>query len=142
MSDNSAGMKFNWSIRVYYEDTDAAGVVYHASYLKFMERARTEWLRSLGYSQESLKKEEQIVFAVANINIRFVKPALLDQELNVITTVTNVGGASIRFEQSIIDNESTQTICQADVDVVCIDSDALKPKRIPETVKAKFYHGE
>ena len=71
--------EFNWSVRVYYEDTDVAGLVYHSNYLKYMERARTEWLRDLGYSQEKLKQELGIIFVVKNMNIKFLQPAKMDR---------------------------------------------------------------
>ena len=141
MSDNSASTKFNWPVRVYYEDTDAAGVVYHTNYLKFMERARTEWLRASGFSQETLKNKEGVLFAVKNMNVDFIKPAVLDQQLTVTTSIKNIGGASLLFEQ-LVSNDTDEPLCHADVNVVCINSDTLKPKRIPETIKAKINHGE
>jgi acyl-CoA thioester hydrolase len=93
--------EFSWPVRVYYEDTDSGGVVYYANYLKFMERARTELLRSIGYQQDQLQQELGIIFAVHSANIRYKKPARFNDELNVVTSISALGKASIRFKQSI-----------------------------------------
>ena len=129
--------EFCWPIQVYYEDTDAAGVVYHSNYLKFMERARTEWLRSEGFSQQSLAEGEGIVFVVAKINIEFIRPALFDELLNVRSKITGTNGAGLMFEQSVI-SESGTVKCRADVHIVCVDSKTFRPKRIPNSIKAKL----
>ena len=94
-------MEFTWPIRVYYEDTDAAGVVYHSNYLKYMERARTEWLRKLGFSQEVLREETGNIIVVSEMDIKFVRPAKLDDMLEVNSVLIKVTGASFLFEQSI-----------------------------------------
>lgn len=127
--------EFSWSIRVYYEDTDAGGVVYHSNYLKFMERARTEWLRKAGYSQQSLAADKGIVFVVAKMNIEFNSPARFDELLNVCSKVTGTNGAGLMFEQSVI-SESGAVKCRADVHIVCVDSKTFRPKRIPNSIKA------
>ena len=93
--------EFSWPVRVYYEDTDSGGVVYYANYLKFMERARTELLRSVGYEQDQLQQELGIIFAVHSANIQYKKPARFNDELNVFTSITHIGKASINFKQSI-----------------------------------------
>jgi acyl-CoA thioester hydrolase len=131
--------EFFWTVRVYYEDTDAAGVVYHSNYLKFMERARTEWLRSAGYSQAVLEQQEGIVFVVAKMAIAFLSPACFDENLNVHSTITTMDGARLVFEQAI-HNESGAINCKAQVDIVCVDSKSFKPKRIPNSIKAKLIH--
>ena len=138
MTDNTgqAEMReFLWPTRVYYEDTDAAGVVYHSNYLKYMERARTEWLRDAGHSQKSLAETEGIVFVVAKMNIEFTSPAWFDEMLNVRSRVTGMNGAGLMFEQSIF-NETGTLKCRADVHIVCVDSKTFRPKRIPNSIKA------
>jgi len=129
--------EFIWPTRVYYEDTDAAGVVYHSNYLKFMERARTEWLRVAGFSQQTLAETEGIVFVVAKMNIEFNSPARFDELLNICSRVTDHSGAGLMFEQTII-NETGTVKCRADVQIVCVDTETFKPKRIPTSIKAKL----
>jgi acyl-CoA thioester hydrolase len=126
---------FRWASRVYWEDTDGGGIVYYANYLRFLERARTEWLRSLGYSQRELAKEPGIVFAVVSLSIEYRKPARLDDEL-VITCVPEMeGAATIVFAQRIYNNmEATPSglLVEASVRVACLDARSLKPKRLPD----------
>lgn len=139
MTDNAtdSGREFLWPTRVYYEDTDAAGVVYHSNYLKYMERARTEWLRSAGHSQKSLAETEGIVFVVAKMNIEFKSPSWFDEMLNVRSRVTGMNGAGLQFEQSITGETGTLK-CRADVQIVCVDSKTFRPKRIPNSIKAEI----
>jgi acyl-CoA thioester hydrolase len=129
--------EFNWEVRVYYEDTDAAGVVYHSNYLKYMERARTEWLRTAGYSQRTLVTGAGVVFVVATLNVDFLMPARFDEMLNVHSTITSTGGSKIVFRQSIF-SISGELKCRGDVQIVCVDPETFKPKRIPEEIKAKL----
>ena len=129
--------EFNGSIRVYYEDTDAAGVVYHTSYLKFMARTRTEWLRACGFSQESMRQEQGIIFVVNQINIKFMQPARFDELLDVNATLVKIGGASLRFRQSI-SNQKSIKLCDADINVACLDAMTLKPRRLPSTLRAEL----
>ena len=131
--------EFSWQVRVYYEDSDAAGVVYHSKYLNFMERARTEWLRQVGYAQTNLADEEGIVFVVSDLNIKYLKPSYFDELLDVNSRVIGVDGAKLKFEQSIV-NSSNELICQANVNIVCVDSKSFKPKRLPNSIKVKFDH--
>lgn len=125
-----------WPVRVYYEDTDAGGVVYHSNYLKYMERARTEWLRSAGFSQPVLANDLAAVFVVANMSIDFKAPARFDDQLNIQSRILESTGTRFQFEQNIIGNDVL--ICSAIVNVVCVDSVTFKPKRIPEQIKAKL----
>jgi acyl-CoA thioester hydrolase len=129
--------EFFWPTRVYYEDTDAAGVVYHSNYLKFMERARTEWLRQEGHSQKSLVETEGIVFVVAKMNIEFKSPARFDELLTVCSRLTGANGVGMMFDQTIT-SETGSVRCRADVHIVCVDPETFRPKRIPESIKAKF----
>ena len=121
---------FFWKVRVYYEDTDVSAVVYHAVYLKYLERARTEWLRTQGFSQEKLKEQLGLVFTVANIEVDFVKPARLDDELDVAVHVTEVRRASLRFEQTIA--RRGEVLCRARVRVGSVDYANFKPCALPE----------
>lgn len=131
--------EFRWPVRVYYEDTDAAGLVYHSNYLKFMERARTEWLRHLGHSQEELRSKENIVFVVRQMDVRFMRPARIDQLLDVTARIMHCGGASLLFEQAVCDT-GAELLCSAQVEVACIDAVTLKPRRLPEFIREELDH--
>ncbi len=124
--------EFNWPVRVYYEDTDAGGIVYNANYLKFLERARTEWLRTLGIEQDTLL-EQDIAFVVRHVDIQFRQAARFNQQLNVSCHVAELKRASIVFEQKIID-ESGSLIVSAAVTVACVRISQMKPVAIPEAV--------
>jgi acyl-CoA thioester hydrolase len=126
----------DWPVRVYYEDTDAGGVVYHASYLCYLERARTEWLRAQGYSQARLKLEESLVFTVVAMTLDFLRPARLDDLLNVRSRVRLAGGASVEFEQEIF--RDAQRILCATVRVACLDADSFRPRRLPAALKGSL----
>lgn len=123
------------AIRVYWEDTDAGGVVYHASYLRFMERGRTELLRDLGVDQSALQLDSGIVFVVADMNIKFRVPAKLDDVLLVETSVTETGGASLRLGQKI--TRAGEVLVEADVTCAVISREG-KPMRLPEEIKGKL----
>lgn len=110
-------------MRVYYEDTDSGGVVYHSNYLKFLERARTEWLRSLGIEQDHLR-EQGCLFVVRKLNIEFLKAAGFNQLLEVTVILKKLGGASLAFEQTIRSADSQSLICTAEVNVVCVTETA------------------
>jgi acyl-CoA thioester hydrolase len=126
---------FRWASRVYWEDTDAGGIVYYGNYLRFLERARTEWLRSLGFSQLKLAEEPGVLFAVVSLNIEYRRPAKLDDELVTTCEPALVGSASIRFAQRIF-RSAQQTkeslLVEASVRVACIDARTLRPKRLPD----------
>lgn len=123
-------------IRVYYEDTDAGGVVYHARYLHFFERARTEYLRQLGFSQQHLLNERNYAFVVKTMQIDYRLAAKLDDLLMVETTVGSIKGATILFSQQI--KRDNLVICTAEVKVACVDLSKMKPAAIPEEIKAAF----
>ena len=125
---------FHYSARVYYEDTDAGGVVYHARYLHFFERARTEYLRTFNFSQQELLVENKGAFVVKSMNIDYCFPAKLDDLLQIETLVTEIKGASIIFSQIIKRNELT--LCQATVKVAYVDLGKMKPMAIPSQIKA------
>ena len=127
------GIIFEWNARVYFEDTDSGGVVYHANYLKFMERARTEWLRSLGLNQMKLKQEDRVMFVVRKIDIQYKIPARFNDELLIQTDCVKTTDYSIILKQDILRNK--QIVTEGKVEIVCINSDLLKPVRIPKMVK-------
>ncbi len=120
-------------IRVYYEDTDAGGVVYYANYLKYFERARTEWLRHLGVDQSQLAKTEGRLFVVKNVEIQYRRPAKLDDELSIQTEVSRLGRASIQFEQSALCGG--ELLCEATVTVCCVDATSFRPVDLGHTVR-------
>lgn len=128
---------FSFPLRVYYEDTDAGGIVYHANYLNFFERARTEWLRDLGYEQDDLRLAENIIFAVRKVKIDYLRPALFNDLLIVTVEVIKIGASSIELSQKIIcDNEEKSVLSTGKVLIVCIDADKFKAKRIPKEIRA------
>jgi acyl-CoA thioester hydrolase len=130
--------EFSWRTRVYWEDTDGGGVVYYANYLKFMERARTEWLRSLGHSQQELSEQLGFVFAVAEAHVNYRKPARLDDELRVSCVPVPEGRASIRFRQVITRIDATRgetPIADGEVRVVCVDAESFRPRALPEFIQ-------
>jgi acyl-CoA thioester hydrolase len=123
---------FAWPIRVYYEDTDLSGVVYHASYLRFLERARTEWLRALGFSQERLKNEMGVVFTVAGMEIDFRRPARLDDLLEATVALEGRKRASLNFVQTLRRaDDAAMVLTQARVRVACVSMATFKPCALP-----------
>ena len=129
-----AGIRtFSFPVRIYFEDTDSGGVVYHSNYLKFMERARTEWLRSVGIDQRHLKQQDHIMFVVHRIDIQYKLPARFNDDLIVKSELIEIGSSKIEFRQMIYRND--EMLIDASVDIACIDSEKFKPVRIPSTVK-------
>jgi len=133
-----AAANFSHLCRVYWEDTDAGGVVYYANYLKFMERCRTEWLRNLGIDQPRMRAERGLQFAVVNVAVAFLKPARLDDEITVKAELRRLGGATIDFKQSIW-RDRVQLI-DADVRVACLDAAQLKARAIPKDLFPEWRH--
>lgn len=129
---------FRWPVRVYYEDTDAGGVVFYANYLKFMERARTEWLRALGCEQGELRARETVLFAVRRVLLDYRAPARLDDLLTVETRVIRLRGASLDFEQQVRRQADGVLCCAGTVGVACLDADSLRAARIPASVLRVF----
>ena len=126
-------------VRVYYEDTDAGGIVYYANYLRFAERARTEMLRDAGFDHAQVFKDKKTGFAVAAANINYKAPATLDDLLTIKTKVDNIGGASMKMKQDIYLQEKLMT--EIEVTLVCVDKN-LKAVRIPEKVREIFKNGD
>jgi acyl-CoA thioester hydrolase len=114
--------KFVWPVRVYYEDTDSGGVVYYANYLKFMERARTEWLRARGFEQDALLREQRLLFAVRSLSVDYHRPARFNDLLGGREPVVEARGASLTFEQTVEREPSAEVLVCARVRVACIDA--------------------
>ena len=127
---------FLWPIRIYYEDTDAGGVVYHTNYIKFMERARTEWLRNLGFEQDELRDKEGVIFAVRSVQVDYFFPAKFNDELFVSSQVTKKGKASITIEQEVI--KETQVLCKGIIKVATLDDKSFRPKAMPASLYDKM----
>lgn len=127
---------FRWRTRVYWEDTDAGGVVYHAGYLRFLERARSEWMRAAAIGQDALRQSHGIVFVVRELSIAYDKPARLDDELDSTVRVERLRAASIDFAQVITRVADDATLARATVRVACIDADSFTPRRIPQDIAA------
>ena len=129
------GAPFSFPIRVYWEDTDAGGVVYHASYVRFLERARTEWLRAQGVGQQALRESEDLVLVIRGMTLDFNKPAKLDDELRVSVVMTERRKASLLIEQAIFRGD--QALVHATVRVACLVASSFKPRPLPEWLAAE-----
>lgn len=127
---------FLWPIRIYYEDTDSGGVVYYANYLKFMERARTEWLRAEGFEQDELIAKENVIFAVRSVQADYLLPARFNEEIVVNTGVLKKGKASITVEQVIKRKEDV--LCKAIIKIACLNPQSFKPVVMPENLYNKI----
>lgn len=128
----SAVEPFVWPVRVYYEDTDAGGVVFYANYLKFMERARTEWLRALGFEQDRLRAESGVIFAVRSVQAEYLKPARFNDALLVSAELVEVRPASFSFVQRV--SRNGVVLCEGRVRIVCLAADSFRPRPVPEDV--------
>jgi len=124
--------KFIWPIRVYYEDSDAGGVVYHSNYLNFMERARTEWLRNKGFNQTALKQEYNLIFVLRKISVDYLKPAFFDDLLTITVQIIKIGKASIIMAQQV--QREAEIICTADVKLASINAVTLRPQAFPSDI--------
>lgn len=127
------GRSFRWPIRVYYEDTDAGGLVYHANYLRFMERARTERLRAAGFELDALQRDHGIMFVVRSMELDFRKPARFNESLWVTADFDEIRAASLYFEQAVMRGED-EVLCRARVRVVSISAETYRPKGVPDYV--------
>jgi acyl-CoA thioester hydrolase len=123
---------FRWPVRVYYEDTDSGGVVYYANYLRFMERARTEWLRALGFEQDTLIRDEGILFAVRSASLEYLRPARFNDQLLVGVRLAERRRASLSFLQEVSRaGEEAQPLCTGTIRIACLAADSLQPRPIP-----------
>ena len=138
------GSAFRWPLRVYYEDTDAGGIVFYANYLKFFERARTEWLRAAGVGQQLLARETGCMFVVKNASIDYHAPALLDDRLEISVQIQKLGRASVLFTQEAwrLNDHGTVRLCTGNIRVGCVDINTLRPAEIPAAVFKKISMAE
>jgi len=127
---------FSLPVRVYYQDTDAGGVVYHSTYLNFMERARYEWLRELGFDVHTLVQDYKVLFMVRSLAIEYFKPALLDDLLHVTAQMTEVGRSRLMLTQHVL--RGSATLVSATVQAVCVGADTLKPVSVPLPLRHKM----
>ncbi|MDH4046587.1 MAG: tol-pal system-associated acyl-CoA thioesterase [Gammaproteobacteria bacterium] len=139
MNGKSNGKTFVWPIRVYYEDSDAQGVVYYANYFRFMERARTEWIRSLGIEQDVLMYRERRIFVVVDTEAQFVSPARFNDQLAVTAELLELSGASFQVGQDIFRNNTDgELLCRGTIRAAYLNADTLKPARLPESLFKDF----
>jgi acyl-CoA thioester hydrolase len=127
---------FSLPVRVYFQDTDAGGVVYHANYLNFMERARTEWLRAHGHSNAGLMKEFGLVFVVRSMKLDYLKPALLDDALDVTVQIDDIGRSRISLLQTVL--RGAEVLTEAEVHLVCVSLESFKPVSVPEILRKQW----
>ena len=128
-----------FTVRVYFEDTDAGGIVYYANYLKFMERARTEWLRELGYEQDKLM-EQSLAFVVKRVEMHNHAPARFNQLLSIESQIVELKGASLTFKQEIKDPQGNRLVA-ADIKIACVDPAVMKPRKLPATLLGDLSSG-
>ncbi len=132
----TASQPFRHAVRVYWEDTDAGGVVFYANYLKFFERARTEWLRSLGVGQQALRETTGAMFVVTGTSLRYRQPARLDDALDVTVVVDELRPASMRLSQQAL--RGNALLCAGEIRIGCVEADTLRPCRIPAAITDLF----
>ena len=131
--------RFSWPVRVYWEDTDAQGVVYYANYLRFMERARTEWLRTRGIDQPRLRQDIGLIFSVVKLDIHYKLPARYDDQLAVTADVIEHSRVTFTFEQNIYrDDPDGELLCAGSVFAACLDAESLRPRRLPAELIEEF----
>jgi acyl-CoA thioester hydrolase len=136
---------FRWPVRVYWEDTDAGGIVFYANYLKFFERSRTEWLRSLGVEQQRMREATGGMFVVAETSVRYLRPARLDDELIVTASLVEIGRASMIIAQQALlksehtsDTDSPLLLCEGRIKIGWVDAQAMRPARIPDSIISRL----
>ncbi|RVT49735.1 tol-pal system-associated acyl-CoA thioesterase [Rubrivivax albus] len=128
----SSPAPFRHAVRVYWEDTDAGGIVFYANYLKYFERARTEWLRSLGVQQQALRETVGAMFVVGDTQLRFLRPARLDDLLDVTAVLREAGRASLQLAQQAW--RGTELLAEGEIRIGCVDATTLRPRRIPDSI--------
>ena len=127
---------FSLPVRVYFQDTDAGGVVYHASYVNFMERSRTEWLRTFGYSNAALMKELGVVFVVRSLKLDYLKPALLDDMVAVPSQIKDIGRSRLNIHQTVMRGD--EVLVEGEVHLVCVTLEPFKPTSIPDVLRNQW----
>ena len=130
-----SGEEFSCKLRVYIEDTDAGGIVYYVNYLKFMERARTEFMRSLGYGKDYIFNHD-LMFVVRDVALEYLKPAGLDDELQATARLTGMRGATLQMQQAVMRQD--EVLVHGDVTIACVDRSSFKPRRLPREMTEKL----
>jgi len=133
---HNSSLKFTWPVRVYYEDTDSGGVVYYANYLKFLERARTEWLRALGFELDALARDQGVIFIVRSLAIEYLRPAAFNDEIAATVELGKLGGGQIILMQRI--TRGAEELATASVRLACVNPTTFRPVRIPPPVTARI----
>jgi acyl-CoA thioester hydrolase len=128
--------EFSLPVRVYFQDTDAGGVVYHASYVNFMERARTEWMRGFGFTNAGLMKELGVVFVVRSLKLDYLKPALLDDMLNVSVQLKAIGRSRVTLHQNMMRGD--EILVEAEIHLVSVSMESFKPVSVPEVLREQW----
>ncbi len=128
----SAAPSFSHPVRIYWEDTDAGGLVYYANYLKFFERARTQWLRALGVGQQRLREEQGLMFVVTDASVRYLAPARLDDELNVSVALAAVARATLTLTQAAL--RGATIVADGQITLACVAAGSLRPRRLPKAI--------
>ncbi len=140
MRGDETAPAFSCRCSVYWEDTDAGGVVYYANYLKFMERCRTDWLRAVGIDQQRLRAERRVQFVVVRVSVDFMRPAVLHDEILVTAKLLRLGGATIEFAQTIVRGDVQ--LIDAKTRIACLDSDTLRPRAIPKDLFTEWRNAQ
>ena len=135
--DRARDATFIWPVRVYYEDTDSTGLVYHASFLRFMERARTEWMRSHGFELSQVETQHAVLFTVSRLQIEYLKPASFNDRLEVSVEIERMGAASLSLSQRIWRAER-ELLCRASVRIACVDAYRMRPCAIPKILLSEL----
>ena len=134
--------EFVWPVRVYYEDTDAGGVVYYANYLRFMERARTEWLRALGFEQDRVRAEHGVIFIVRHAELDYRLPAHFNDALELVSRIDRPGRASLTFHQQVRRPRDQALLCVGRIKVASVDAERMRPVALPPSLAQEFFHAE
>ena len=134
--DSPMSKYFSLPLRVYYEDTDSGGVVYYANYLKFMERARTEWLRSLGFEQDELSRRDGILFVVRSARVEYLKPARFNDQIEVRVVLDRRGPASMVFQQEV--RRGADVLCTGEIKIACVATTGFSPVIMPEHIVSRI----
>ena len=137
MKKRSEPVAFSVALRVYWEDTDAAGIVFYANYLKFFERARTEWLRSMGFGQEALRRDAGIAFVVSETKLRYRRPARLDDVIDVSVAVVHLGQASVEIAQQA--RRADELLAEGTIRIGCVELGTFRPCRIPNDIRDSIH---
>lgn len=132
--------EFTWPVRVYYEDTDAGGVVYYANYLRYLERARTEWLRAVGFEQDDLRDTHGVIFPVRRVALEYLRPARFNVELTVSVQLETLRNASLELAQVVRDSDQNELVT-ATVTIACVDAESFAARRLPAALLTELQRG-